>query len=353
MSHKRSKKVTKKKTVDESQEEKYEKTSGLPPEEKLDLLEKIEELNYEISHVIFVTQKNGLEALKFVKMINYLGYPFYVYLDGSVYFKEIKGIKEEKYFEVPEEEGEKYRLILDNALMNIIVNKCIGCNIHGLVFECNNGISFYSCTVRGSLPQEKIFIKVLEKKFLHVEETRQVVSFLVGDILENEDELNFGDFKCPIAYPVIHISDFLNEDCEKIESIVKCSIRSLRNSKLNTEEERFKDFTKTLSEIKENFLTFEELKTEIIKQMNLSIDFLERESEKLKMMINKGRGIDIEKIEDIRYQLKRRHELVVDIIKTFCIVSGFNKILKWVNEQFKDLNKTLTSSDLSRLDQNI
>lgn len=346
MSRRGLKKAVRKKPVEEEKHEEYE--------EKLDLIEKIESLNYEISHVIFIVNRNGTTLPKFVKIINYLGYPFYVYIDGKVQLKEIKGIKEEKYHEIPEQDSEKYKLILDNVLMNTVVNKCIGCNVYGLLFECNNGISFYSCTVRGSLPQEKIFVKVLEKKFLHVEETKQVISFLVGDILETDDEfLDTGDFKCPIVYPVIHISNFINDEYENIENTVKCSVRSLRNIKLNTEEEKFKDFIKTLSEIKENFLIFDELKAEIIKEMNMSINFLERESEKLKELANRGVEVNVKKIQDIRHQLKRRHELVVDIIKTFCIVSGFNKILKWINDQFRDLNKTLSNSDLSRLDRNV
>lgn len=352
MSRKGLKRAVKKPIIEE--EEKYEEKQVEKYEEKLDFIETIERLNYEVSHVIFIVLKNGSIVPKFVKIINYLGYPFYVYIDGKVQLKEIKGIKEEKYHEISEEDSEKYKLILDNVLLNTIINKCIGCNVYGLLFECNNGISFYSCTVKGSFPQEKVFIKVLEKNFLHVEETKQVVSFLIGDILETDEEfIDAGDFKCPIAYPVIHISSFINEAYEDIENTVKCSIRSLRNIKLNTEEERFSDFIKTLSELKENFLIFEELKTEIIKQMNFSINLLEKESDRMKELSNKGTNVNTKRLQDIRNQLKRRHELVVDIIKTFCIVSGFNKILKWVNGQFKELNQTLSNSDLSRLDKKV
>lgn len=323
-------------------------------EEKLDLVEKLEKLNYEILNVIFIVNRSGLVTPRFIKLLNYLGYSFYVYLDGPLQLKEIKGIKEEKLYEVSEEENMKYGLKLDLKSKHTVIS-CIGCNIAGFVFECNNGISYVSCAVKGGIPQEKVYIRVLDKKFLHVEETKQIMTFLVGDLLESDNLLeDTGDFKYPVSYPVIHISDFLNEEYDNIESTVKCSIRTLRNTKLSTEETKFNDFIKNISELKENFMIFDEARESLIENLSKSIGILEENAEKYKKLIKSGNKInerDLEKINKIRYNLKRRHDIVIDIIKTYCIISGFNTILKWINEQMIEVINTFSSSEISKVNK--
>lgn len=300
--------------------------------EKLDLAEKLSFSNYEIINTIFIVNKSSGEVFpKFVKVLDSLGYSFYIALNDSIKLKEIKGIKEEKYFEVSEADSLKYKLKLDKESISTII-KCVGCNIGGLLFECINGISYFSCPTKNVMPQEKVYIKILEKNFLHQDESQQIVNFMLG--IETEDD---SEFKYPIAYPVIELSEFLNEDKENIEKTVRCSIRSLRNNKLNAEETKFLDFIKNLTNLRISFSQFNELRTEILKNLNRTISILEKEAIERSVTPNKEEKI----LENIRNQLRKKHDLVVDMIRTYCIISQFNNIISWINDQISEIIQTL------------
>jgi hypothetical protein len=308
-------------------------------EHKLDIMHKVKELKCRISSVIFVTKPNDINFIpRFIKISDRLGYYYYIVLNRGSKLKEIYSIKEERFYEVEEE---SYKLKLDKSSLNIVTKQLEDKSsiIEGILFECENGISYFSCSGNGTLPQEEVYIKSYNKKYLTRDNTYQVISFMVGEslALHNEEET---EFHCPVAYPVIEISNFISESAKVIQESTRTCVRNLRIQKIDHEENILSDFDKNLQGARRNYAIFNELKTNIITVINRNISFYEKEIKAMEELFDSGEIPEM-KLEEIRGYLRRCHQLIIDLTKTLCIMSEFNTIIRWISERIKEINMNL------------
>jgi hypothetical protein len=306
-------------------------------ESKLDIIRKVKELGDRILSVIFVAKPGDNNfSPRFIKIIDYFGYFYYILVDKASKLKEIYSIKEERYYEVNDE---RYKMKLDKASLNIIT-KYLGDKdgiVGGILFTVRNGLSYFSYYEDNVLPYEEVYVKSHKQKCLLKDNTQQVMELMIGEPLEDIEcdpsEANLEieaekEIDCPIAYPVIEISNFLSEEPHRIHRVVRLYTRDFRVQKIMHEEEMISGLDKNLYELIRGYLLFEQIKFEAIKVLNNNIFHYEKQLKEIEDSNETGNVSEM-RVSELRAKLESCHKAIIGITKSLCLISAIHKMIKW------------------------
>jgi len=313
---------------------------GVQEESELNLMDLFKKWGYQIAYIVLIESENRVTP-KFIKAYNGFGYCFYIEMTPEKFVKSY--ISEEKYYENPAAKG----FMMDkNSLITMM--ECIGCDIHGVIYECSNGLAYYCCSEKSPVPKEHVFLKNPKKLYVHLEEQGQIINMYMSS-LEQQQTTEHPNFNCAICYPVVTLDSIFENGRESTDATISCSIRKLRNNKIKKEEYGIREAEQQINELKNSLRTYNEHRMEITLKLEETISRLEEYA--AEYMDKELNDTLKQRYEKLFFNLKRRHELVVDLIKTFCIIGCFSKMITWMNEVIYEINQTLEDGDFSKLDK--
>ena len=308
-------------------------------ESELNLMDLFKNWGYQIAYIVLIESENRVTP-KFIKAYNGFGYCFYIEMTPEKFVKSY--ISEEKYYENPTAKG----FMMDkNSLITMM--ECIGCDIHGVIYECSNGLAYYCCSEKSPVPKEHVFLKNPKKLYVHLEEQGQIINMYMSSLEQQTTE--HPNFNCAICYPVVTLDSIFENGRESTDATISCSIRKLRNNKIKKEEYGIREADQQINELKNSLRVYNEHRTEITLKLEETISRLEEYA--AEYMDKELNDTLKQRYEKLFFNLKRRHELVVDLIKTFCIIGCFSKMIAWMNEVIYEINQTLKDGDFSKLDK--
>lgn len=322
-----------------------------PETHTANIIDMFKEWNYSIVHVV-VAEHEGMATPIFIKVINCFGYAFYIELNAKKYIPY--NVKEEKMHS-----SESARSYIMEKESIITMMECIGCDVHGIIYECSNGIAYYSCSEKSSVPKERIFLKDPKRLFVHMKEDNQVIGIYIGIVEKNETmKEEYPDipekFQTAIAFPVILIDEIIENGHKIVDSTVMCTIQKLRNNKIKSEEQKILKLDGHIEDFKKNLKEFHQLRYNVTKKLEETIQKLQEYTEDYMKSIEKGETLTEEqtkKYEKLVYNLKRRHELIIDLIKFYTVVGCFSNMISWMNQILREINENFKESDFARIEK--
>lgn len=253
--------------------------------------------------------KNGLDDVAtYIEVVNTKGQLAYVQLDtdGFVAYQP----NDRTLIEVTPSEIVPYQIRSDSY-------QCVGSAVCGVGFKCINGICTLINDNDDHTPREQDFITTEA----HAEK---------AGILDSN----------PIAYPIVRLSEIMANPNAVAKNIATASKR-IRDSTYEKSKDSLETLYNSIENLRKSVYTFYNKQDKIFKTLLKTTDSLEsfHDSYKTKQVLTNKDEINF---QSVMYNLRRRNELIIDLLK---INTRVSEITDDINSDTQEINKYISLLD--------
>jgi len=260
---------------------------------------------YVATDKIITRDNDGNVAARYIKATNDRGQQVFVELDidGKVAVRptDLTLIESKQANEIP---------------YNVKVGtyNCAGNGVCGVAFECKEGL----CT----LVRDDNTLQPVESNFVTVQQFDKKSGILEGD---------------PMSYPIVRLSD-IKANPDLVAKYIDDSTRRIRNTGYNNCNAEFNNLAKSLDSLNLSYRTLERKQRDTFITLSNTLRDLERMQKDY--IVNPPKNeTQQNKYNNLLYNIRRRNEYIVELLKVCQRVNYFNKVITSVNN---DINDTIS-----------
>lgn len=254
--------------------------------------------------ILTKTPTGGVEG-RYLKAINERGQTVFVELDTDGFVS----VQPEDLTMIVSKRASKIPVSVKTGAM-----ECAGSDVCGVAFECNGEV----CT-------------------LTREDPSMAPSELVLHSVSKSTERSVVEEGTPIAYPLVRLSEIITDNSQVVQNVDAATSR-IRNASYNACVEDMRKTNEICDEMKAKFkvlvgtidVAFQKLGTSIkeLECYRVDYDNIPPQNDEQK-----------EKYHKLAFNLRRRHDMMVDLLRICSQVSGYGDQLKFTSDKFDEFTQ--------------